>query len=52
MDLPLTIPIVNIKRIYQPSAWFIIISIITNLLLSFAISQYYKKTDGTGKKVS
>lgn len=55
VDLPFSIPIVNIDRIYQPYTWFIMISLIANLTLSFAMSQYERmqkaKAEGSkGKK--
>jgi hypothetical protein len=34
VDLPFTIPIINVKRIHQPYWWFILISLITNLVIS------------------
>ena len=42
VDLPVTIPLLDINRIYQPYTWFIMISLITNLSLSLVISQYEK----------
>jgi hypothetical protein len=54
VDLPLTIPLLDIKRIYQPYTWFIMISLIANLCLSFAIGQYEKRKkaseEAEGKK--
>jgi len=43
VELPLTIPLVNVKTIYQPYWWFILISLITNLSLSIAMKQLGKK---------
>jgi len=34
VDLPLTIPLINVKTIWQPYWWFILVSIIANLLIS------------------
>jgi Integral membrane protein EMC3/TMCO1-like len=42
VDLPFAIPVLDIRRIYQPYTWFIMISLIANLVLSFAIGQYEK----------
>ena len=43
VDLPVTIPILNVKRIYQPYWWFILISLIANLSLSVIIGQARKR---------
>ncbi len=43
VDLPFTIPIFNVQRIYQPYWWFILISLVSNLTLSLAISQAKKR---------
>jgi len=34
VDLPLTIPLLNVKTIWQPYWWFILVSIIANLAIS------------------
>ncbi|MBU0533041.1 DUF106 domain-containing protein [Candidatus Micrarchaeota archaeon] len=41
--LPLAIPILNVKTIYQPYWWFILISLIANLSISFAMGKLRKK---------
>jgi hypothetical protein len=58
VDLPVSIPLVNINRIYQPYTWFIMISLIANIILSVAIGQYDKmkkadaaKADGEASQV-
>jgi hypothetical protein len=43
VDLPVTIPIINVQRIYQPYWWFILISLITNLSISFVWGKLRKK---------
>ncbi len=42
VDLPLTIPVLNVQRIYQPYWWFILISLITNLTLSVVLGRLKK----------
>ncbi len=42
VDLPFTIPIINVQRIQQPYWWFIFVSLITNLAATFAVGQYEK----------
>ncbi len=46
VDLPIEIPVINVKRIQQPYWWFILVSLIANLSLSFAMGKLKKK----GKK--
>ena len=43
VDLPLTIPLLNVQRIYQPYWWFILIALIVNLSLSLAMKKMRKK---------
>lgn len=43
VDLPLSIPILNINRIYQPYWWFIMISLISNIVLSLVLNKQKKK---------
>ncbi|MBU0591602.1 DUF106 domain-containing protein [Candidatus Micrarchaeota archaeon] len=43
VDLPVQIPIINVKRIVQPYWWFILVSLIANLSLSVVISQLEKR---------
>ncbi len=43
VDLPFTIPIVNVQRIYQPYWWFILISLISNLSIGFVLGKMKKK---------
>ncbi|VVC03003.1 Uncharacterised protein [Candidatus Bilamarchaeum dharawalense] len=42
VDLPITIPIVNIKSFYQPVVWFIFISFILNLIMSLIMNKKSK----------
>jgi hypothetical protein len=48
VDLPFTIPIINVQRIQQPYWWFIFISLITNLALSFGMGQIDRMRKGRG----
>jgi hypothetical protein len=48
VDLPITIPVLNVTRIYQPYWWFILVSLISNLGLGFVIGRL-KKKDGKKK---
>jgi hypothetical protein len=55
VDLPLMIPVFNVKSIYQPYWWFIFVSLIANLGSGFVMGQIKnmnKKKDGDkgGKK--
>ena len=43
VDLPLTIPVLNVQRIYQPYWWFILVSLIANISLSIIIGQARKR---------
>ena len=49
VDLPIAIPILNIKSFYQPYWWFIFISLIVNLGASFVLKQFNKAKGGAGK---
>jgi len=42
VDLPLTIPLLNVKTIWQPYWWFIFISILANLGISVALGAMKK----------
>jgi len=42
VDLPVTIPVFNVQRIYQPYWWFILISLILGLVISFALKKIVK----------
>ncbi|MCI0503163.1 EMC3/TMCO1 family protein [Candidatus Micrarchaeota archaeon] len=42
VDLPLEIPIFNVKTIYQPYWWFILVSLIANLGIGFVTGQMKK----------
>lgn len=42
VDLPFTIPILNVQRIHQPYWWFIFVSIIVGLLISIGFNIYQK----------
>ncbi len=50
VDLPLAIPVLNVKSIYQPYWWFIFVSLIGNLGISFVWGQYQKIKKSEGKK--
>ena len=39
VDLPFTLPIFNVQRIYQPYWWFILISVIFGLIISFILGR-------------
>jgi len=39
VELPIQIPIVNVKTIYQPYWWFILISLIFNLSIAFVLGR-------------
>jgi hypothetical protein len=43
VDLPLTIPLINVKSIYQPYWWFIFVSLITNIGITLVMNQMKKK---------
>jgi len=49
-DLPIAIPLLNIKSFYQPYWWFIFISLIVNLGSSFFLKQLKGKGDSSGGK--
>lgn len=42
-DLPIAIPLLNIKSFYQPYWWFIFISLISNLSIGFVLGKMRKK---------
>lgn len=42
VDLPFTLPIFNVKRIYQPYWWFILISLVLGLIISFILKKVVK----------
>jgi hypothetical protein len=48
VDLPLAIPIIDVKSIYQPYWWFIFVSLIANLGATFVMNQFQKKKKGSG----
>lgn len=50
VDLPFSIPIINVQRIQQPYWWFIFISLISNLSISLVMGRLQKKTAGAEKK--
>ncbi len=50
VDLPVTIPILNLKRVHYAYWWFLTISILANLTLSFTLNKTAKPTDAKGKK--
>ncbi len=41
-DLPFTLPIFNVQRIYQPYWWFILFSVVFGLLISFILGRIKK----------
>ena len=43
VDLPIEIPIINVKRIQQPYWWFILVSLIVNLSVSFTMGRLRKR---------
>lgn len=43
VELPFTIPLLNVKRIFQPQWWFILVSLISGLIMSFIINKWRKK---------
>jgi hypothetical protein len=47
VELPIAIPLLNVKTIYQPYWWFILVSLIGNLGISFVMGRMKKKE---GKK--
>jgi len=49
VELPIAIPLLNVKTIYQPYWWFILVSLIGNLGISFVMGQM-KKKEGKKKK--
>jgi uncharacterized membrane protein (DUF106 family) len=42
VDLPFTLPVFNVKRIYQPYWWFILISVVLGLIISFMLGRIKK----------
>lgn len=42
VDLPLTIPLINVKTIWQPYWWFILVSMIASLAISAALGKTKK----------
>ncbi len=55
VDLPFTIPLINVQRIQQPYWWFIFVSLITNLSVSIVMGQLdkarkAKEKDGEASK--
>ncbi len=42
VDLPFTLPIFNVKRIYHPYWWFILISVVLGLIISFILKRVIK----------
>jgi hypothetical protein len=46
VDLPLAIPLLDIKSIYQPYWWFIFISLIANLSIGFVMGKVKKMGKG------
>jgi len=46
VDLPFTIPIINVQRLYTPYWWFIFVTIVTGLLISLGGSLYERIAKG------
>jgi len=44
-DLPIAIPLLNIKSFYQPYWWFIFVSLIANLSIGFVMGKVRKKSE-------
>ncbi len=42
VDLPFTLPIFNVQRIYQPYWWFILLSVVFGFIVSFALKRIKK----------
>jgi len=42
VDLPFTLPLFNVQRIYQPYWWFILISLVVGLVFSFILKKIIK----------
>jgi len=42
VDLPFTLPLFNVQRIYQPYWWFILISLVLGLTISFILGRIKK----------
>lgn len=42
VDLPFTLPLFNVQRIYQPYWWFILISLVLGLAISFILGRIKK----------
>ena len=49
VDLPVTIPILNVQRIHEPYWWFILLTLITGLLISIGFN-IYEKIHAGGEK--
>jgi len=43
VDLPFTIPILDVQRIFQPHWWFIFVSLISGITISFILGKLRKK---------
>jgi uncharacterized membrane protein (DUF106 family) len=43
VELPITLPLFNVKRIYQPHWWFIFVAFIVGIVASVAIGQLEKR---------
>lgn len=46
VDLPFTIPILNIQRIHQPYWWFITVTIVSGLIITPIYKKIHKKMEG------
>jgi hypothetical protein len=43
VDLPFTIPIIDVQRLHEPYWWFIFITIISGILVSIIYGRFQKK---------
>ncbi len=48
VDLPFTIPLINVQRIEQPYWWFIFVSLITNIAVTLGMGQYERMKKAKG----
>jgi hypothetical protein len=43
VDLPITLPLINVQRIYGTNWWFIFVALIAGLMISFGVGQLEKR---------
>lgn len=46
VDLPITIPLLNLQRLYGPSSWFIFVALISGIVISLIQSRLDKSSAG------